>query len=36
VITHDEEVFEGADAALIRFERGTAPNAATEVKIKSM
>jgi exonuclease SbcC len=36
VITHDEEVFEGADAALIRFERGAAPNAATEVKIKSM
>jgi exonuclease SbcC len=32
VITHDEEVFEGADAALIRFERGVAPNAATEVK----
>jgi exonuclease SbcC len=36
VITHDEEVFEGADAALIRFERGAAPNAATELKIKSM
>jgi exonuclease SbcC len=32
VITHDEEVFEGVDAALIRFERGVAPNAATEVK----
>jgi exonuclease SbcC len=33
IITHDEEIFEGADAAIMRFERGIAPNAATEVKV---
>jgi len=32
IITHDEEVFEGAEARIIKFERGLAPNAPTIVR----
>jgi exonuclease SbcC len=33
IITHDEEVFEDADAMIIKFDRGTAPNAPSEVSV---
>jgi exonuclease SbcC len=32
VITHDEELFEDADATILRFERGPAPNSPTEIQ----
>jgi len=33
VITHDEELFEDADATILRFERGPAPGSPTEMQI---
>jgi len=32
IITHDEEIFEGAEAKIVKFERGLAPEAPTMVK----
>ena len=34
VITHDEEVFEDADAMILKFDRGPSPNAPTEVRVQ--
>jgi exonuclease SbcC len=33
IITHDEEVFEDADAMILRFYRGPAPTSPTEVRV---
>ncbi len=33
VITHDEEIFEEADAMIVRFERSPAPNAPTRIHV---
>ena len=33
IITHDEELFEDADATMLRFERGPAPDSPTEIQM---